>query len=196
MVHAQLPDDPEATGLLALMLLIDARRPSRANTDGELIPLPEQDRTLWDGRLIAEGTALLNEAIAKGRVGEYQLQASIAAIHDRAARAADTDWPQIAAIYGVLERMTGNPVVTVNRAVAAAMAEGPVAGLAILDTLAGLLAGHYRLEAVRANLLEMAGDAETALQHYHAAYRLTTNLPERRYLATRIARLIALEVGT
>lgn len=189
IVHEQLPDDPEIAGLLALMLLIDARRPARTNADGGLIPLAEQDRMLWDRELIAQATALLNRAVANGRVGEYQLQAAIAAIHDRAARAADTDWRQILALYGLLEQMTGNPVVTLNRAVAAAMVDGPAAGLAVLDTVDGSLTGHHRLEAVRAHLLEMAGDTDAALEHYRAAARLTTNLPEQRYLATKAARL-------
>jgi predicted RNA polymerase sigma factor len=189
IVHEQLSGDPEVAGLLALMLLIDARRPARTTAKGELIPLAEQDRILWDSELITRGTGLLNGAVAKGRVGEYQLQAAIAAIHDRAARAADTDWPQILALYGLLEQMTGNPVVTLNRAVAAAMAEGPAAGLAVLDALDESLAGHHRLEAVRAHLLEMAGDTDAAVQHYRAAARLTTNLPEQRYLARKAARL-------
>jgi predicted RNA polymerase sigma factor len=189
MVHRELPDDAEVAGLLALMLLIDARRHARTNTDGELVPLPEQDRGLWDRSLIAQGTALLNDAVAKGRVGEYQLQAAITAIHDRAERADATDWPQILGLYGLLEQMTGNPVVTLNRAVAAGMAEGPAAGLAILDRMDGSLAGNHRLEAVRAHLLDMAGDTDTALEHYRAAATLTTNLPERRYLMARAARL-------
>jgi predicted RNA polymerase sigma factor len=188
-VHRQLPDDAEVAGLLALMLLIDARSPARTNAAGELIPLAEQDRTLWDRRLIDQGTAVLDGAIGTGRVGEYQLQAAIASIHDRARRAADTDWPQILALYGLLERMTGNPVVTLNRAVAVAMAEGPSAGLAVLDGMDASLAGHHRLDAVRANLLEMAGETDAALQHYRRAAKLTTNLPEQRYLAKRAARL-------
>ncbi len=125
-----LPGDSEVTGLLALMLLIDARRPARTSADGDLIPLPEQDRTLWDQALIGEGVWLVNHAVAQGAVGEYQLQAAIAAIHDQAPRAEDTDWPQILALYGLLEQMTSNPVVTLNRAVAAAMVHGPSAGLA------------------------------------------------------------------
>jgi predicted RNA polymerase sigma factor len=191
IVREQRPDDPEVAGLLGLMLLIDARRRARTDADGELIPLAQQDRRLWDRELIIQGTALLNGAIGVGRVGEYQLQAAIAAIHDRAARAADTDWPQILALYGLLERITGNPVVTLNRAVAAAMVEGPAAGLAVLDAMDESLAGHHRLEAVRAHLLEMAGDTDAALEHYRAAARLTTNLPEQRYLATKAARLRA-----
>ena len=189
MVHQMLPDDGEVAGLLALMLLIDARRPARTNAAGELIPLAEQDRSLWDRALIAEGMALLNRAMGTGAVGEYQLQAAIAAIHDRAARAGDTDWSQILALYGLLEQMTGNPIVTLNRAVAAAMADGPSAGLALLDAVDERLTGHYRLDAVRAHLLEMAGDRDAALAHYRAAARRTTSLPEQRYLSTRAARL-------
>jgi predicted RNA polymerase sigma factor len=189
IVQRLLPDDSEVTGLLALMLLIDARRPARTDAAGDLVPLAQQDRTLWDQQLIAEGVALLNGAVGKGSVGEYQLQAAIAAVHDQARQADDTDWPQILALYGLLEQMTGNPVVTLNRAVAAAMAEGPSEGLALLDTVDERLAGHYRLDAVRAHLLEMAGDTRAALTHYRAAARRTTSLPEQRYLATRAARL-------
>jgi predicted RNA polymerase sigma factor len=189
LVHAQLPDVPEATGLLALMLLIDARRPARVDARGDLIPLADQDRGLWDHGQIAQGMALLDTAIGVGRVGEYQVQAAIAAIHDRAPSAADTDWPQILALYGLLERMTGNPVVTLNRAVAAAMADGPAAGLAILDGMDGVLVGSHRFKAVRAHLLEMAGDSDGAIADFQAAARMTTNLPEQRYLTTRAARL-------
>jgi RNA polymerase sigma factor (sigma-70 family) len=189
MVHRLLPDEGEVIGLLALMLLIDARRPARANAAGELIPLAEQDRTLWDQALMAEGTALLNGAIGKEAVGEYQIQAAIAAVHDRARRAGDTDWPQILGLYGLLAQMTDNPVVTLNRAVAAAMADGPAAGLAMLDEVEERLAGHYRLDAVRAHLLEMAGDTDGALAHYRAAANRTTSLPEQHYLAKQAARL-------
>jgi RNA polymerase sigma factor (sigma-70 family) len=189
MVHQLLPDDGEVAGLLALMLLIDARRPARTNADGELISLAEQDRTLWDRALIAEGITLLNRAVSTGAVGEYQLQAAIAAIHDQAPRAGDTDWSQILALYGLLEQMTGNPIVTLNRAVAAAMAHGPSTGLALLDSVEERLTGHYRLDAVRAHLLEMAGDTHAALALYRAAARRTTSLPEQRYLSTRAARL-------
>ena len=171
------------------MLLIDARRPARTDAAGELVPLAEQDRALWDRGRIVEGTALLDGVVGKGPVGEYQLQAAIAAVHDRAAHADETDWPQILALYGLLERMTGNPVVTLNRAVAAAMADGPAAGLAVLDEVDERLSGHYRLDAVRAHLLELAGDSEAALAHYRAAAARTTSLPEQRYLATRAARL-------
>jgi predicted RNA polymerase sigma factor len=191
IVRRLLPDDPEVAGLLALMLLIDARRPARTTADGELVSLAEQDRGLWDRALIAEGMALVDDAIAAGRVGEYQVQAAIAAVHDQTARAKDTDWAQILALYGLLEQMTGNPVVTLNRAVAAGMAHGPSAGLVMLDAVEDRLAGHYRLDAVRAHLLEMAGDTEEALVHYRRAADRTTSLAEQRYLAKRAARLRA-----
>jgi predicted RNA polymerase sigma factor len=186
-----LPEDSEVAGLLALMLLTDARRPARTDAGGELIPLEEQDRTLWDRALIAEGTALINSAVARGAVGEYQLQAAIAALHDRAGRVEDTDWPQVLALYGLLEHMTGNPVASLNRAIAAAMVHGPAEGLRLLDTLDGRLSGHYRLDAVRAHFYEMAGDVEAAVTHYRAAAGRTTSTPEQRYLATRAARLRA-----
>ena len=189
IVQRLLPDDGEVTGLLALMLLIDARRPARTDAEGELVPLAEQDRALWDRAQIAEGLALVDRAVEMGAVGEYQLQAAIAAVHDRAPHADDTDWPQILALYGLLERMTGNPVVTLNRAVAAAMADGPAAGLAILDGIDERMAGHYRLDAVRAHMLEMAGDTDAAVALYRAAAGRTTSLPEQRYLAARAARL-------
>jgi len=191
MVRPSLADDAEVTGLLALMLLLESRRAARTDADGELIPLPEQDRTRWDRSRIGEGLELLDEAIARGTVGEYQLQAAIAAVHSRAERAEDTDWPQILALYGLLEQLSGNPVVTLNRAVAAAMADGPEAGLAVLASVEDQLNGHYRVDAVRAHLLEQAGDVDGALTHYRAAARLTTNLPEQRYLAARAARLAA-----
>ena len=189
MVHRMLPDDPEVAGLLALMLLLDARRPARTGPSGELVPLPEQDRTRWDRALVAEGAAMLAAAIGRGAVGEYQLQASIAAVHDRAARAEDTDWPQILALYELLDRMTGNPVVTLNRAVAAAMVHGPEAGLTLLAHVEERLSGQHRLDAVRAHLLEMAGDTDAAAEHYAAAAARTTNLPERHHLSGQVARL-------
>jgi RNA polymerase sigma factor (sigma-70 family) len=195
MVHRLLPGDGEVSGLLALMLLLDARRPARTSPAGELIPLAEQDRTLWDHRLIAEGTGLLNRTIGSGSVGEYQIQAAIAAVHNRAACAEDTDWPQILALYGLLEQITGNPVVTLNRAVAAGMVDGPSAGLAVLDEVDERLAGHYRLDAVRAHLLEIVGDSEAAIAHYRAAASRTTSLPERLYLTTQAARLKAHTAG-
>ena len=191
-VHRMLPDDGEVAGLLALMLLTDARRPARSGAGGELIPLDEQDRTLWDRALIAEGTAVIDAAMARhrsGEVGEYQLQAAIAALHDRAPRAGDTDWPQILALYGFLERITGNPVVTLNRAIAAAMVHGPQEGLRLLATLDEKLPGHHRLDAVRAHLFEMDGDVDTAVKHYRTAAARTASAPEQRYLTTRAARL-------
>jgi RNA polymerase sigma factor (sigma-70 family) len=183
-----LPEDAEATGLLSLLLLLlEARRTARTDADGELVPLPEQDRSRWNGAQIAEGLALLDSAIVAGAVGEYQLQAAIAAVHSRAARAEDTDWPQILALYALLEQMTENPVVTLNRAVAVAMVEGPEAGLAVVDLVAGRLAGNYRVDAVRAHLLEQAGDFDAARAHYRAAARRTTNLKEQRHLTARAA---------
>jgi RNA polymerase sigma factor (sigma-70 family) len=188
-VRRMLPDDPEVAGLLALMLLLDARRPARTGPGGELVLLPEQDRTRWDRALIGEGSALLAGAIGRGAVGEYQLQASIAAVHDRAARAEETDWPQILALYELLDRMTGNPVVTLNRAVAAAMVHGPSAGLTLLAEVEDRLSGQHRLDAVRAHLLELAGDTHAAAEHYAAAAARTTNLPERHHLSQQAARL-------
>jgi RNA polymerase sigma factor (sigma-70 family) len=188
-VHRMLPDDGEVAGLLALMLLTDARRPARSGAAGELIPLSDQDRTRWIRPLIVEGTALLDDAITRGAVGEYQLQAAIAALHDRATRVEDTDWRQILALYELLDRMTGNPVVALNRAVAAAMVHGPAEGLRLLEPLDERLRGHYRLDAVRAHLFEMDGDVPAAITHYRAAASRTTSGPERYYLTTRAARL-------
>jgi len=191
MMHATLPGDGEVTGLLALMLLTDARRPARTGAGGELIPLAEQDRARWDRELIAEGTALITGVLPGGVVGEYQVQAMIAAVHDEAASVGDTDWPQILTLYGLLERMTGNPMVALNRAIAAAMVHGPAAGLKLLEPLDEPLAGHYRLDAVRAHLFEMAGDTQAAMAHYRAAAARTTSIPEQRYLTTQAARLRA-----
>ncbi len=190
-VHNLLPDDCEVAGLLALMLLTDARRAARTGRDGELIPLTQQDRTLWDQAQIAEGIALLSATLPKGSVGAYQLQAAIAAVHDEAARAEDTDWPQILALYDLLKRMSGNPMVMLNHAIAAAMVHGPSAGLELLDALDadGRLTGHHRLDAVRAHLLELAGDQRSAIVRYLIAAGRTTNLPERNYLITQAARL-------
>ena len=190
-VHAAVPQDAEVTGLLALMLLTDARRPARTRPDGELVPLAEQDRSRWDRKLIAEGVALITEALRRGQMGEYQVQASIAAVHDQAPSYADTDWPDILSLYGLLERMTGNPMVTLNRAVAAAMAHGPAAGLALLDGLGDQLGDHHRLHSVRAHLLEQAGDAPAAIAEFQAAAARTTNLREQHYLTTKAARLSA-----
>jgi RNA polymerase sigma factor (sigma-70 family) len=190
-VHNLLPQDGETAGLLALMLLTDARRPARTDGDGELVPLAEQDRTLWDRRAIEEGTALITQTLSKGSVGAYQLQAAIAAVHDEAARAEDTDWPQILALYGLLKRMSDNPMVTLNHAIAAAMVHGATTGLELLQPLDAdeRLAGHYRLDAVRAHLLEMAGDREAAIERYRAAAARTTSIPERNYLTGKAARL-------
>ncbi|MEV6302324.1 sigma-70 family RNA polymerase sigma factor [Actinoplanes sp. NPDC051861] len=187
MLHRLVPSDGETAGLLALMLLTDARRDARTGPNGELIPLDEQDRSRWDRTLIAEGTGLLDAAFSRGAVGEYQLQAAIAALHARAARPEQTDWPQILALYGVLEKITGNPVVRLNRAVAAAMAAGPDEGLALLDGLEGV--PRFRVDAVRAHLYEMAGDPRAAAELYRSAAAGTDSLPQQRYLITRAARL-------
>jgi len=190
-VHKLLPDDGEVAGLLALMLLTDARRPARTGPNGELIPLTEQDRGLWDQEAIAEGVALVTATLSKGSIGAYQLQAAVAAVHDEAARADDTDWPQILALYGLLKRMSDNPMVTLNHAIASAMVHGPAAGLELLKALDAdeRLAGHHRLDAVRAHFLELAGDTQAAIAHYRTAAGRTTSIPERNYLLTRAARL-------
>ena len=191
MVHQQLPDDGEVTGLFALMLLTDARRPARMGADGSLIPLAEQDRSRWNHDSIAEGVALLTSALSRATIGPYQLQAAIAAIHDEAARAEDTDWPQILALYELLERISDNPMVTLNHAVAIAMVHGPQAGLERLAALDGdeRVANHHRLGAVRAHLQELAGDAAAARASYQLAARRTYSLAEQRYLDDRAARL-------
>jgi RNA polymerase sigma factor (sigma-70 family) len=188
-VRRAVPDDPEVAGLLALMLLTEARRPARAGPNGELIPLAEQDRSLWDRDLIAEGIGLLADAWSKRSAGEYLVQAQIGAVHDQAARYEDTDWREIAALYGLLERITGNPMVSLNRAIAVAMLQGPAAGLALLEPLEEPLAGHHRLYAIRAHLLELAGDADAAIGEYETAASRTTSIPERDYLTMRAARL-------
>ena len=186
-----LPGEPEVAGLLALLLLTDARRPARSRPDGSLVPLAEQDRSRWDAGAVAEGVALVTGTLARAPLGPYQLQAAIAAVHDEAARAEDTDWRQILVLYELLERVAPSPVVTLNHAVAVAMVRGPRAGLELLATLDGddRLAGHHRLDAVRAHLLELAGDREAARERYRAAARATTSLPEQRYLENRAARL-------
>ena len=189
VVHGMLPEHGEVTGLLALMLLNDARRLARTGEYGELIPLADQDRTRWNRAAIAEGVRLAATAMSGGAVGEYQLQAAIAALHDGAERAADTDWPQILGLYGLLEQLTDNPMVTLNRAVATAMVHGPQAGLDLLAPLQERLPGHHRLDAVRGHLLDMLGDTEAAAASYRAAAARTTNEPERHYLITQAARL-------
>lgn len=191
VLHRLLPDEGEVAGLLALMLLTEARRPARTEPDGSLVPLAEQDRGLWDAAMIAEGVELITRTLGSGRVGPYQLQAAIAAVHDEAPSAEGTDWPQILALYEVLEQGAPNPVVTLNRAVAVAMVDGPKAGLAVLGTLQEdqRMAHNHRLHAVRGHLLEMAGDRHGARAAYLLAARLTASVPEQRYLALRAARL-------
>ena len=185
-----LPEDGEVAGLLALMLLTDARRPARTTPDGSLVPLAEQNRERWNRELIREGESLGTDSLSRTPLGPYQIQAAIAAVHDEAERAEETDWSQILALYGLLERISDNPMVTLNRAVALSMVQGPRAGLALLEGLEadGRLAGHPRLDAVRAHLLEMAGDFAGARASYRTAARRTTSLPERRYLEGRAAR--------
>jgi RNA polymerase sigma factor (sigma-70 family) len=192
-VHALLPDEAEVAGLLALMLLTDARGAARADASGSIVPLPRQDRALWNRTMIDEGLALVAATLPKRRIGPYQIQAAIAALHDEAARAEDTDWPQILALYGVLMRLSDNPMIALNHAVAAAMVHGPQAGLALVDAIAkeGRLAGSHRVEAVRAHLLELAGENESAIAAYLAAAGRTASVPERNYLATQAARLRA-----
>jgi RNA polymerase sigma factor (sigma-70 family) len=191
IVHHLQPDDTEVAGLRALMLLTDARRLARTGAEGQLIPLAQQDRALWDRQQIAEGVALLSATLPKGAIGPYQLQAAIAAVHDETARAKDTDWPQILALYDLLSRMSDNPMVALNRAIAAAMVHGATKGLEVLDALKGdaRVAEHHRLDAVRAHLLELAGDRKGAVRHYRAAAGKTGSLPERNYLLTQAARL-------
>ena len=189
LLHAALPDEPEVAGLLALMLLTDARRLARTGPHGELVPLAEQDRALWDPDLVAEGITLISAALPKQRAGYYQLQAAIAAIHDEAKSAADTDWPQILAIYGLLARVSANPLVRLNQAIAAAMVHGPATGLAMLGPLETELAASHRLDAVRAHLLEMAGDHNAAAAHYRDAAAHTASEAERNYLLNRAAKL-------
>jgi predicted RNA polymerase sigma factor len=190
-VRRRLPGDAEVAGLLALMLLTDARRPARTRPDGSLVPLAEQDRSKWDPAAIREGVDLITATLPLGMVGPYQLQAAIAAIHDEATSAEDTDWPQILSLYRLLEQMSSNPMVTLNHAVAAAMVNGPAAGLRMLATVEtdDRIARHHRLEAVRAHLLEMAGDDDAARAAYRLAAKRTTSVPERRYLEDRAARI-------
>ncbi|MFE5581879.1 RNA polymerase sigma factor [Kitasatospora sp. NPDC056531] len=190
-VHAQLPEDGEVTGLLALMLLTHARRAARTTATGDLVPLAEQDRTSWDGALLDEGTALAKAALASPELGPYQLQAAIAATHADATTAAGTDWAQVHSLYLILERIAPNPMVTLNRAVALAELAGPQAGLALLATLDAdqRMAGHHRLLSVRAHLLERAGDRVGAYDHYRRAARATASLAEQRFLSARAARI-------
>ena len=191
MVHTMLPDDGEVAGLLALMLLTDARRTARTTATGELVPLAEQDRSLWTSDDIAEGVKLITDALPRGTPGPYQLQAAIAAIHDEAPNTEETDWLQIKALYELLLQISNNPIVALNHAVAVAMADGPAAGLQRLATLAAdkQLADDHRLYAVRAHLLQMTGDMAAAREAYLAAARRATNLPQQRYLNRRAAML-------
>jgi RNA polymerase sigma factor (sigma-70 family) len=189
--HTLLPDDGEVSGLLALMLLTDARRGARSGPNGEIVPLDEQDRSLWDREAIAEGVRLVTGAMSHGARGFYLVQAAIAAVHDEAAHVDETDWPQIVALYGLLMQMSDNPIVALNHAVAVAMAEGPARGLTLLGKLAldPRIKGHYRLDAVRAHLLERTGDVQAAIAYYEAAAEKTASIPERNYLLLKIGRL-------
>jgi predicted RNA polymerase sigma factor len=191
MLHRLAEGDAEVAGLLALMLLTDARRAARTGPAGELIPLDEQDRSLWDRGAIAEGVALLTATLPRGNVGPYQIQAAVAALHDEAPSTAETDWAQILGLYGLLLRMSDNPMVALNHAIATAMVHGAPAGLQRLDGLAGdpRLKDHHRLDAVRAHLLERAGDAAAAIEHYRRAAERTTSTAERTYLLAHAARL-------
>jgi RNA polymerase sigma factor (sigma-70 family) len=192
-VHRSLPAEGEVTGLLALMLLTDARRDARTGPDGELIPLDKQDRSRWDRAQIAEGIALVTEALSSGSAGLYHVQAAIAAVHDEAARAEDTDWPQILALYTVLKGLSDNPMIALNHAIATAMVDGPAAGLQLLEGLGadGRMTNHHRLHAVRAHLLEKAGDRQGAIANYRSAAGRTTSIPERNYLMAQAGRLTA-----
>ena len=195
-LHRLLPSEGEVAGLLALMLLTDARRPARTGPGGSLIPLAEQDRGRWNAAAIAEGVELITSTLATAPIGPYQLQAAIAAVHDEAPRAEDTDWRQIAGLYSLLRTIAPGPMVTLNHLVAEAMVRGPEAGLALLDkatTEDPTLADHYRVDAVRAHLLELAGDPATAREHYRRAARATLSVPERRYLEGRASDLIVME---
>ena len=194
LLHGLLPGDTETAGLLALMLLTDARRAARTDPDGSIVPLADQDRTRWDTTRIDEGQALLTHTLGTGPVGQYQLQAAIAALHDEAPTADRTDWPQILAIYDVLTQVASGPMVTLSRAVAVAMVHGPTAGLALLGTLdaADRAAQGHRLDAVRAHLLEQAGDLDSARAAYLRAARATASQPEQRYLHRKAAGLTTL----
>lgn len=197
-VHRLLPTSGDVAGLLALMLLTDARRAARTGPHGELIPLDEQNRALWDQQAIAEGVELASNALSMGAVGEYQLQATIAAVHDEATRAEDTDWPQILALYEMLTQITSSPVVALNHAIATAMVKGPNAGLALVEPLEAdeRLRQSHRLDAVRAHLLERAGENEAAVELYGRAASRTTSVPERNYLLMKAARLREVTLST
>jgi predicted RNA polymerase sigma factor len=188
-LRSQLPDDGEVAGLLALMLLTDARRPARTRTDGALVPLAEQNRSLWDAEAIAEGVSLITHALATSPIGPYQLQAAIAAVHDEAECAEDTDWRQILGLYDLLQGIAPGPMVTLNRVVALAMVDGPTAGLEALAAAETdpALAYHHRVDAVRAHLLEFSGEHKAARHHYQRAAHRATSIPEQNYLESRAA---------
>ncbi len=192
MLHKLQPDEAEAAGLLSLMLLTDARRVARTGPEGELIPLERQDRSRWDKEEIEEGIALLSATLPKGAIGPYQLQAAIAAVHDEAERAEDTDWPQILALYDLLRRISPSPIVAMNHAIAAAMVHGAATGLELLDAIQAdpRMAEHHRVDAVRAHLLERVGDRAGAAKSYRLAAGKTGSLPERNYLLTQAARVV------
>ena len=189
LLRRALPEHAEVAGLLALLLLTDARRAARTGPSGELIPLDQQDRSRWDRAAIAEGVALLSATLPRGQLGPYQLQAAIAAVHDEAQSTEATDWPQVLALYGVLRQLADHPLVELSEAVAAAMVHGPDAGLQRLDALAERLEGNHRLHAVRAHLLERKGDLAGAVRHYRLAAQRTTSAPERDYLLLHAALL-------
>jgi predicted RNA polymerase sigma factor len=189
LVHSLLPENGQVGGLLALMLLNDARRPARTGSAGELIPLENQDRSLWNKDFITEGVALAVTAFEQKPPGEYQLQAAIAALHDEAEKPEDTDWPQILGLYDLLADLSGNPMVKLNRAIAVSKVQGPRVALKLLEPLDEELGGHYRLDAVRGHLYEMLGEAEPAIEHLRAAARRTTSLPERDYLTVKAAEI-------
>jgi RNA polymerase sigma factor (sigma-70 family) len=192
-VHRLRPDDTETTGLLALMLLTEARRPARTTAGGDVVPLSEQDRGLWDKGLVQEGVALISGALSAGPLGSYQLQAAIAALHDEAERVEDTDWPQVLALYGLLDEISPNPMATLNRSVAASMVHGPAAGLDLLATLQDdpRVRQHHLLYAVRGHLLDMAGDYAAASEAFETAARRTASQPEKRYLLKRSQQVLS-----
>jgi predicted RNA polymerase sigma factor len=199
MLHRLAPEDPEVAGLLALMLLTDARRAARTGSSGELIPLDKQDRTRWDRRAIDEGVQLVTRVLGRGHIGPYQVQAAIAAAHDEAPSAEETDWNDILGLYGVLQQLSESPMVALNHAIALAMVHGPAAGIERLDALTAepQLANHYRLDAVRGHLLERLGATDEAIVHYRRAAERTASRAERDYLILQIARLneVASRVG-
>jgi RNA polymerase sigma factor (sigma-70 family) len=192
-VNRLRPEDTETMGLLALMLLTEARRPARTNAEGEVVPLALQDRSLWDQELIREGCALVTSALSRGPLGSYQLQAAIAAVHDEAEHVDDTDWPQVLALYELLDRVSPNPMATLNRAIAVAMVRGTQSGLDLLATLNEdrRVSEHHLFYAVKGHLLDMAGSQDSAREAFEIAARRTTSLPEKRYLYKRSQKVVA-----